>query len=79
MIKKEIQFCFRKRILACDGKCYKAWGMNSRSTRQLSEDIDDYFYFADNELGMAPIDPGTYEGCFSKPEDKQLNKWCARM
>jgi len=27
---------------------------------------------------MAPIDPGTYEGGWKKPEDKQMNKWCAR-
>lgn len=42
--------------------------------------IDDYFYLADSELGFAPIDPGTGEGEDFKPirPDERLNKWCCR-
>jgi hypothetical protein len=54
----------------------------------LIVDLKNYFqkkmkiiiFLADDELGMAPIDPGTYEGGHGKPENKneRLNKWCAR-
>lgn len=42
--------------------------------------IDDYCYLADDELGTAPIDPGTIEGEDSKPilPSERLNKWCCR-
>ena len=63
--------------MACDGKCHKAWGINNRPKRQLSEDEDDYEYLSDNELGEAPENPGTYEGGQGK-NPKSLNKWCAR-
>lgn len=33
-------------------------------------DFDDYAYLSDNELGDAPIDPGTYEGGCAKPTSK---------
>lgn len=44
------------------------------------EDIDDYAYCSDSELGIAPEDPGTYEDGHGKPVDKQNipNKWCIR-
>lgn len=43
-------------------------------------DENDHAMLADNELGDAPIDPGTYEGDEGKPFDESdmLNKWCAR-
>jgi hypothetical protein len=68
--------------LACDGKCNKAWGINQRPKVWLSTDIDDSVELADDELGEAPVDPGTYEGGCGKPENAEsgadMNKWCAR-
>lgn len=81
MLSKEIVFFGRKAILACDGKCNKAFGCNSRPTVQLNPDNeDDYCYLADGELEEAPIDPKTYEGGEGKPQtdEEKLNKWCAR-
>ena len=77
MLQKEIKWFRDQCILACDGKCHKAWGINNRPKRQLSEDEDDYEYLSDNELGEAPENPGTYEGGQGK-NPKSLNKWCAR-
>lgn len=65
-------------ILACDGNCQKAWGEHSRPTIQLSENEDDFAYLADDELGIAPADPGTYEGGCGKPSEPKHNKWCFR-
>lgn len=77
MIKKEIMWFGDKCILACDGKCEKAFGINNRPYRKLSKDSDDYEFMSDSEVGVAPDDPGTYEGgCGKTP--KSLNKWCAR-
>jgi hypothetical protein len=67
--------------LVCDGKCEKAWGRNSRPEIQLDEnDPDDTVYLADDELGTAPEDPGTYECDCPKPREASelLNKWCCR-
>lgn len=49
--------------------------------RELSENEDDYAYLADDELGDAPEDPGTYEGDDAKPINKIgiPNKWCVRQ
>lgn len=64
----------------CDRKCHKAWGINSRPLLQLSTNPDDYALLADDELGEAPEDPGTYEGGHAKPlsPDDFPNKWCIR-
>jgi hypothetical protein len=80
MIEKEINWFGRKCILACDAQCQKAWGINRRPKRCLSDDPDDYAFLADAELGTAPVDPGTYEGEHAKPrsDGERLNKWCAR-
>ncbi|MBI3821927.1 MAG: hypothetical protein HY289_04520 [Planctomycetes bacterium] len=66
--------------VACDRRCDKAWGGNHRPRVQLSESVDDFAYLADDELGEAPADPGTYEGGETKPEspDEFPNKWCVR-
>jgi hypothetical protein len=66
--------------VACDAKCDKAWGINNRPRVQLSDDEDDYEFLADDELGAAPVDPGTYEGGHAKPDEvpEKHNKWCAR-
>jgi len=83
MIQKNITYCGQRIIVACDEKCNKAWGMNSRPKEYFDENNeDDYTYLSDDELGEAPIDPGTYEGfeMAGKPETKEerLNKWCVR-
>lgn len=68
-------------IVACDRNCGKAWGVAERSKSQLSEDEDDWEFQTDQELGEAPIDPGTYEGSHAKPTspDNFPNKWCVRQ
>lgn len=81
MLKKEIIYFGKKAVVACDGKCEKAWGINSRQKVQLDEaNEDDWCYLSDEELDIAPTDPGTYEGGDAKPVSKEerLNKWCSR-
>jgi len=84
VISREINWFGEKKILCCDGNCRKAWGINNRPEIQLSDDPDDTVYLADDELGTAPEDPGTYEGGHAKPRASfwmtasRLNKWCAR-
>lgn len=79
---KTILFCGRSAVLACDGQCDKAWGINKRprfyfqesleAARRLAKgtpprDPDDYIFVPDDLLGAAPADPGTYEGGHGKP------------
>lgn len=81
MIEKEIIYFGQKVKVTCDGKCEKAWGINSRPKVQLDENNqDDYAYLSDDELGVAPVDPGTYEGGQAKPlnDEDKMNKWCCR-
>ena len=80
MLKKAITYFGQPAVLACDGRCNKAWGINHRPRVQLSGDPDDYEWLTDFELGEAPINPGTFEGRDGKPvrPKQQLNKWCAR-
>lgn len=81
MITKEITYFGKKVILACDKKCDKAWGISKRATELLDiEDEDDVVFLSDDELGVAPTNPGTYEGGCAKPteESELLNKWCCR-
>ena len=78
MICKNINWFNKNCILVCDGKCEKAWGINNRPQIKLSNGDDDYEYKSDNELGLAPIDPGTYEGGYAKPQSSIMNKWCSR-
>jgi hypothetical protein len=82
MIKKNVTCCGKPRVLACDAKCGKAWGISRRPSRYFNpdEDIDDYVYEPDSVLGIAPPDPGTYEGGHGKPtcKEERLNKWCYR-
>lgn len=75
-----IMFCDQQAKVGCDEKCEKAWGNENRPKVQLSEDEDDYAFLSDDELGEAPIDPGTYEGGQAKPIDKKdiPNRWCIR-
>jgi len=75
-----IIFAGQKASVICDGNCYKAWGRSNRPGEQLSEDEDDVVWYADDELPVAPIDPGTEEGFESKPQSsiEFPNKWCVR-
>jgi hypothetical protein len=66
-------------VLACDGKCQKAWGVSNRPNIIFDEeDPDDMAFLADDELGDAPRDSGTYEGSHGKPASPVHNKWCFR-
>lgn len=78
---REVTYCGQPMFVDCDRNCAKAWGINVRPRAQLSDDPDDYAFLADNELGDAPIDPGTYEGDHAKPltPDAFPNKWCVRQ
>ena len=79
--KAVITYMGKQTCVACDRKCNKAWGICSRPSISLSEDdIDDFAYLADKELGDAPINPGTKEGGVSKPmsPDEFPTKWCVR-
>ena len=81
MIAKQILYFGQQRLLASDGRCDKAWGINSRPRVQLSAtNEDDYAFLADGELGESPADPGTAEGGHRKPRTprERLNKWCCR-
>lgn len=77
---KRIIYCGQKLLLCCDGNCNKAWGMNSRPQVAGREDEDEPWYLSDDELGIAPLHPGTWEGGHGKPNpaDPEMNKWCAR-
>ncbi len=79
-MEKEIIYLGIPAKVVCDEKCDKALGKNSRPKVQLSADPEDYAYLLDSELGIAPVNPGTYEGEFGKPRLKsdRLNKWCVR-
>lgn len=75
----EIVFLGQKAVVACDRKCEKAFGVNRRPRIQLSEEADNYAFLADDAVGLAPQDPGTYEGGEGKPySPERHNKWCVR-
>lgn len=79
MQTKEVLMFGRRAVLVCDANCAKAWGLNGRPKQQFGEDPDDYAFLADDELGEAPSQPGTYEGGFTKPKTPdQMNRWCSR-
>lgn len=80
MIARQIVYFSQPAVVICDAKCGKAWGIHGRPRVSLSDDPDDFAYLADNEVGEAPADPGTYEGGHAKPAcpDERLNKWCVR-
>ena len=80
MPESYITYFAQRAKVCCDGNCRKAWGINNRPRVQLSDDPDDFEYLADDELGDAPVDPGTYEGMSAKPLSvaEFPNKWCVR-
>lgn len=76
-----IIFFGRRARVICDRNCAKAWGINNRPRVNFDpNEPDDYAFLADDELGEAPGDPGTYEGGHGKPlsPDEFPNKWCVR-
>jgi hypothetical protein len=78
---KTILFFGKKVQVGCDETCSKAWGINNRPNIQLdATDPDDVVFLSDAELGIAPVDPRTYEGGHAKPRpgDTIPNKWCVR-
>ncbi len=79
-MEKIITYFDKQVKVACDEKCEKAWG-GTRPKEKLSDDDDDVVYLSDSELGIAPVDTGTYEGGQAKPVEKQNipNKWCVRQ
>lgn len=70
---KRVIFCGVETAIACDGRCEKAWGFRTRSRNSEG-------FLRDEQLGLAPENPGTSEGECIKPqnESERLNKWCAR-
>lgn len=82
MLRRDIVFFGQPSVLACDGGCDKAWGINGKRPRVNFDpnNVDDFAYLPDGEVGAAPKDPGTLEGGCGKPrsEGERLNKWCAR-
>lgn len=83
MFTKQVQAYGEQVIIACDGKCNKAWGVNCRPSVDLDGKNEDNNYMVpDGDLGEAPKDPGTYEGGHGKPYNAQsgedMNKWCFR-
>ncbi len=86
-LQKKILYHGLPSILACDGRCDKAWGINNRPRLYFQESLtepralakgeeprhdDDYVYIGDGELGIAPADPGTYECDDGKPSATPL-------
>lgn len=88
MIVKRLKFFGQDATHACDGRCDKAWGNNTRprvparTPGYQGDPEDDYAFKSDGELGIAPADPGTYEGGHGKPSNargpEDINKWCVR-
>jgi len=76
-----IWYCGQKAKVVCDGNCYKAWGISDRPHEQLSDNEDDVVWYADDEVPIAPDDPGTSEGGERKPQSSAEfpNKWCVRQ
>ena len=66
---EEVQYFGAKIFVACDGRCDKAWGHSQRPALVVPEDTEDVIaWLPDDLLGIAPADPGTYEGFHGKPE-----------
>lgn len=92
-IEKHLTFFGQRARHSCDAKCSKAWGGHARPKVMLGtkihggpydgeENLDDYFYYSDAELGVAPAESGNTEGDDDKPErvtgPESINRWCVR-
>jgi hypothetical protein len=66
-----------KRCLAvCDRKFNKGWGFNAdRPQWRDPPEPDDVIWFADGEAGIAPANPGSYEGGQGKPSTPPRVHW----
>lgn len=77
-----LTYCGKPVVAHCDHHCDKAWGRNSRPTKQLSENPDDYVFLPDSSLGAAPFPSLTTEDDEGKPDEHYYqgvyNKWCVR-
>ena len=81
-IQRSMMFLGEIHIVACDGRCDKAWGVDDRPTNRLGSDHNDFEWLADGELGQAPIDPGSLSSdngvrkplLVRGPDD--VNEWC---
>lgn len=85
ILVKSITYFFQAAIVACDGRCDKAFGINTRPKLPNDDDDAERVYLGDKEVGTAPDDPGSYEGGQGKPfaafhagNPDRLNKWCVR-
>ena len=74
MFSEEITYLGNRIKVTCDGICSKAWG------RSLRERDNNHDMITDRKLGIAPADPGTYEGGEGKPASakESPNPWCVR-
>lgn len=87
LLSKQITFFGQAAMIACDGRCHKAWGISGRPKTKLSDDPDDFVYVGDQALGKAPLPGETVgysEGGDIKPsatsltDGEDMNRWCAR-
>jgi hypothetical protein len=80
LLAKVIRYVGREVVVACDAKCYKAWGKQKRPVMSRFGDGSPRSFVLDGDLGMAPKDPRTAEGPDSKPRhaEDRLNRWCVR-
>jgi hypothetical protein len=80
---KLVLYCGQPMAVTCDARCDKAWGIEQRPSAPMPDAVngDDFEWLADDELGTAPEDPGTYEGDDAKPRtpDERMNRWCVRQ
>lgn len=87
MPSKQILYFGKECVVACDGRCDKAWGINGRPKKAYTDDPDDYVFLGDDALGTAPAPGETAicaEGVHGKPSASSItdgalmNRWCTR-
>jgi hypothetical protein len=81
MLMKLVLYSGKPMAVMCDAKCEKAFGINGRPQTQFDpDDEDDNAYLPDDQVGIAPDYPGTWEGGEGKPllPEQRMNKWCVR-
>lgn len=68
----------RPRLYRMEGGVYREVMFEEWYNEQIPDE-NDSCYLADDELGNAPLDPGTYEGGDAKPfHPTRHNRWCVR-
>jgi hypothetical protein len=90
LLARSIVFCGRSMVVACDGRCDRAWGVQERPRTALSPGDPDDFVWLGDEHEDARTTPGrehlVSEGGDLRPSDVALspgdsvlmNRWCAR-